>query len=649
MLRIQKLFYNVIYVLASLICLLIIVHAIFMPSMIRKDYIFPVNVLLLIIGALFISVIIILLNKISKNYPLRFRIACMFIILVIELIISLSFQGNGGTDDFNIRMQVASMLNHHYHLSPYFIYASNNIPITILYFFVSKLGITLGITNITILLIWTQYIFIDITLLVLIHLFDVLKQKQVANIMLLWVVMFSPLLIYGEIVYTDVISVCVSIYGAVCFYYYTKKENKYLLFTSGVFEGIAYLIKMNVVIMAISLVIFLLFIVSINLKRLVIELSIFIIGLTIPITLYKATVSSIYNFPASEVSKNSFPYTFWIDFGIDKKLNGAFGPNTYKEGADLETYRKRDEFYRKRIKWRLKNYSLQDWVKLYWNKTNVMYSQGDLGTIEKSYGISKEMTKLYQNVAGPSNKIYILYCQIIYISFLIYALTNLITSILRLNLSFRTKRFNYNDIIALFFIGIFIFHITMWEVMPRYAYVAMFAMLPISSAGVNNVGSMKVSLDIRRVIISEAVLGFALIIGVKNSLGNLVRNSTYNIPVVGQLMPENEYDVLSINPNSSISESINIPKSFRRIDIITWAGGQKIESRKDLMVTVKNNKGKIIDRNEKIKPRGKYTVTIKNISSNKADIAIVNTFPVDLLQKPIQQKPNCYLNLMAYN
>ena len=46
--------------------------------------------------------------------------------------------------------------------------------------------------------------------------------------------------------------------------------------------------------------------------------------------------------------------------------------------------------------------------------------------------------------------------------------------------------FGYFDIYSIFFIGIFLFHILMWEVMHRYAFVAIFALIPLSAYGIKD-------------------------------------------------------------------------------------------------------------------------------------------------------------------
>ena len=47
----------------------------------------------------------------------------------------------------------------------------------------------------------------------------------------------------------------------------------------------------------------------------------------------------------------------------------------------------------------------------------------------------------------------------------------------------------YLDIVGLFFIGIFLFHILMWEVMPRYALVSVNAILPVAAMGIYTICS----------------------------------------------------------------------------------------------------------------------------------------------------------------
>ena len=140
--------YTLVYALLSIILTLIIINSVFFVSTIRKDYSLPLNsfVLLGFSILLYLLVIFPLRKVIDKNHKLVNWII-VIIGLIIQATVVVSMQGAQGVDDFDIRLQVASFLNNDFHLDNYFIYASNNIPVTFLFTGICKLASLLGLAN----------------------------------------------------------------------------------------------------------------------------------------------------------------------------------------------------------------------------------------------------------------------------------------------------------------------------------------------------------------------------------------------------------------------------------------------------------------------------------------------------------------------
>lgn len=536
--------YTLVYALFSIILTLIIINSVFFISDIRKDYSFPLNSLLLLGLSILLYLLVLfpLRKAIDKNNKLVNWII-VIIGIIIQLTVVVSMQGAQGVDDFDIRLQVARFLNNDFNLDNYFIYASNNIPVTFLFTGISKLASLLGWANhSTLFLNIFQACLMDIAVGILMLILSRESNTKVATYALLVFVMFIPFTVYSVNLYTDVSSICFAIYGVEAFYYFYRNNNYWLILLTGTLEGIAYLIKMNLIVMSISLVLLIPFLFKFNFKKILKIFLVFATGfflVSFSVNFFEKEVS---HFSPEQIDSSRFPYTYWISMGLNSNYMGESGSGAWAEGNSLGCYKNRKKFYSTRIKQQVAPQNWGQLGKLYLKKVNIMYSQGDLGSVEKYFGISKQLSPIYQRIAGPKNTFYIIYSQIVYLFIL---MSSLIFSIKKLYV--KDKMFGYFDIYSIFFIGIFLFHILMWEVMHRYAFVAIFALLPLSAYGIkDSIAVEKNENNLKYILIISSVL---LICGVGNDiLRNLpIVNKVPNreMIVVSQEFPE--HDFIAIN------------------------------------------------------------------------------------------------------
>lgn len=637
-----------VYGLMSIFLFTILVNAIFFVSKIRKVY--EVKPIALIASVAFVYIFIqFLLLPVLKKYSTPFNVVCWILIILCQLFLSCTYQGAGGIDDFDIRMQIASFLNGHGVLAPYFIYAANNIPITLIFTVVAKISGLIGVKNTTLLLNVFQCVLIDLAILAVTFILKKENKRSTVSYLLLIFLLYSTISIFGVNIYTDVTSTCFAVYGAFFFYAYLKNDKNYLLVLSGILEAFAYLAKMNLIIMSISIVLILAISEYKILKKMKILL-VFTLSFALIVGMYHFGVNKLQeqSYTSEQITELGFPYTYWISMGLNAQTYGenSFpGVNLYGEGAQQKTLPNRKRYYSAKIKSQIKQEGVKGLAKLYIGKVNVMYSQGELGSIERSFGISKNMEGIYQYIAGKQSYGYAFYSQVIYIFILITALSYSIKQVL----SKSVTQIGYFEIIAVFFIGIFLFHILMWEVMPRYAFVAMFALLPISAVGGIN-DPLPNAFRKKGITFVAGIICLILLLAqfpIINKVMTQPKSRLNNKIVLSQNFPNGSLVPLNIPKNKTIKENIIINSEFRSINLTSWVGGKMINENPNLQLRVyKINGGDkhYIANDNTLKQAGTYMLEIKNISDKKAQIAVGHTYPVDLLQNHIKKYPNYYLS-----
>lgn len=362
-----------IYILLSLILALIIINAVFFQSVLRKDYDFPLHYLLLLCCSFFVMwIVIFIIIPLIKKYNRLSNYLFIVIGIIWQMVIISSIQGASGIDDFDIRIQVANFVNGQSNFDNYFIYGSNNIPITLLFTGIAKLFKFLGLSNyLTLGLNLFQCLILDVTIGAVFSLLKCQEKDVEASLFLFTVLLFVPINIYLCNIYTDVISSCLAILGAVLFYKFVSTSRYLFLLTSGILEATAYLIKMNLIVMAISIGI--LIVIGIKPQNTLRTFLLFIISFLIIVVPYNCSLRSIDNFSNEQINRYSFPYSFWINVGLDSETYGQFDGNLWNKGNNIPQLKQRKKYYNNLLKKEITSYKPKSLLKLYLQKTNVMY------------------------------------------------------------------------------------------------------------------------------------------------------------------------------------------------------------------------------------------------------------------------------------
>lgn len=376
-----------IYFLSSIMLACIIINASFFPSALRRDYDFPLpSIIFVILTGIMLWSMIFVIFPIIRRHNNVFNIVLVILGIVLQLCFAFGIQGYFGIDDFDIRTQVSNYLNGQRTLSDYFIYGSNNIPIVFVFTFVGKIVNYVHLNqHMTLIFNLFQCLILDGTIYAI---FVVCKKKisnETASIFLVLAVIFAPLSVYTTFLYTDTISTSLALLGIVCIY--KSKQLRYF-FLSGFLEALAYLIKMNLIIMAISIVIIIILQVR-PIDKCAKTIAIFIIAFLMVSIPTNQIIKHVSNFSTSQIEKGRFPYTFWIIMGLDNATYGQFDGNLWQEGSNKSTFEQRQRFYSANLANHFKKSNLKNLPKLFIQKMNVMYSEGDLWTATKKLNVSK--------------------------------------------------------------------------------------------------------------------------------------------------------------------------------------------------------------------------------------------------------------------
>ena len=248
---------------------------------------------------------------------------------------------------------------------------------------------------------------------------------------------------------------------------------------------------------------------------------------------------------------------------------------------------------------------------------------------------------MHEHIAGSKNGFYIVFTQCVYVSILIFTL---IYSLIKLTT--KIIKYEFLDTISLFFVGIFMFHIFMWEIQPRYALPAIFAILPVAAKGLQCTDEFIYSqgnlIRLRRNSILSLLILMSL--GIVANRDHLVRhNVSPRITVLSQVPPFHMYQPITIYQRSSIKENVNVPYNFKKINVIYWAPSISLSSQNKLKLSIYGKNGALVSNGNKVKKQGKYTLVITNMTDKPVKIAVTALPQMDVLQQPIEHTNNNYL------
>lgn len=634
--KIRNQIQRMIYILAFVIGVIIFYNACFYPGQIYGDNRSLPDVLLIICSAIILFISILRFSNFFNKFKYRKVIYGIVVALQVAIQGYLAFHMIGvlGTDDIHVRLQIGKLLQNKYSWLPYFSYAPNNIGVVIFATwcvrFIKLLGFSTGVAiNIF------NLVCIDIAIGCGWIILRKLKHFKAADIYFVLVNCFSPLVLMAFIMYADVPSAMFCILGITLFIFYLKGKGKlkYLwLVLSAFFIAWASFTKENAIILLIAAILTTLL--ALKPKKAIITLGIFlsVFGATLAT---QQTLKKADNFHM--IKSMNFPYTYWIALGLNPGTNGTWKPNSpsipdpNNDTARFATKEEKNRHDVYLIKKEIHEMGFRGLLGLYSKKANEQYSMGTNGVETKSYSTRSSYFPIYEYLYGNKRDFLFFIDQIIWLIFLVGFIIETV---------FLTRNLNedgiFSLILNLFIIGIFCFHICMWEVQQRYGFITLLPLIIMACLGLEKISMEKVSVKQHVLLPSTGIILIGLVLGTINSFP-LTNNVQSTEIVYGHNFPT---DSIELKPGEKITESNTVNTWFNRVNL-NVPNDKKLE-----MAIQRKSSSDIKIKNGVVKhyfPAGTYNITIKNNGTKPIKIGVLKSSPLDVLGNPISGSKENYL------
>lgn len=638
-------FWKFSWLMTLLISFYLLLNAVFYPGKMRDkgSLIFSDFYIIAIVGTILFVIFAIMTTKRKTQ---SFFCGLLIIIQIsVQIYLIFKLKGAQGTDDFDMRLQAQSMAYSWGNATkwpPYFSFAPNNVGSTILFSWIIRLGLILKFKNISIILNAFLMLFIDGAVFCA---GLMLENSSARKIYILISGLFLPLFATCLILYGDPIALSFSVFG-IFLVHLSEKDNIskiseiVYLSLAVIMMCIAFFSKTNAVIVLIAFVLYIVFKKQ-SFKK-------FICIILIAITMYgfsSFAYKQIQFDNGFKINKTyNFPYTYWMAIGLNSDTDGTNSKGNVDFWGDTAKYKtpaRRNEYNIDLINKELKDSGPIGLLNLWSRKINVQWSMGSVGTESRGYSILSDSPKVYKYIFGRQNILFLSISQAIYIVSLIGVLFRCFKKIKFLNVSLKTSE----DLSMLFFVGIFLFHMLMWETMERYAYLAVIPILLIGSNGI---------LDLSKILNQKVMLGrekrtqlnwtffgliALLILGFSFDFSFTKSTGVYDHSILGQdFFRKSSF---RMRPHQVLYERIFAKEDFDRAAINIPSSNSN-----DLETSLRRQNGlredsSIIHHGV----RGRYQLRVKNRANKPIQIQVLKSAPMDLLQKPVDGFKNLYLGI----
>ncbi len=336
----------------------------------------------------------------------------------------------------------------------YFKIYPNNVPVTVLRYWLYRLLATIHVSDYTIIDQTACAIVLNISVYFSWKLVMRLFDAKMANIYLLLTLTCFPLFLYITYFYTDTVTLMFPAVLLYLWYLYHQSKKIRFLVLLGLLLGIGYEIRPNVILFLPALAIYMLFV--LKLKKVLLNLiviAVMMAGACFSIHAYDEHLGF------TPDPSMAMPPTHWIMLGLSRygEYTGADFALTFKQPTQQDKIRADLN----QIKLRIVQKNVLGLLYLW-----VMKTGGTWGMGAREYDfytrVSTSQTPAYEYLFNHQNQLTLYVIQIFHIvmiSFLVLSAMNY----------FRTKRISLNLLIQICLFGNFIFYTFLWESEPRYS------------------------------------------------------------------------------------------------------------------------------------------------------------------------------------
>ena len=558
-----------------------------------------INPIIIILGIIVTISVFIRIKKITHKIPEN-KADIIATICCILFFIVLSIFGNKltaiPTYDLSEIIREAQLMLHNggkFVTEEYFSVYSNQVPLTILVYYIFKIGNLLNITNLKSFAIIINSLFMAITAF-----FTYLSVKKLSNykyaLMTLWFFIINPAFyLYSSYFYGD--TLCMP-FAAIAIYLFiiTKNEQNvkkkiYFGILAALILSIGYKIR---VVLAIILVAIIIDIIISKQNKKILSIMTLILGFIIGIGLCHVLEART----EPKINKDlKFPVTHWIMMGFNYEKEGRYSAQDFnytKNSGD-----KKIQNNISKIKERIHNLGPLGIIQFMGTKLAVNWSNGGYDYIPKHLN-SEEINSLYRPFVENKRVFITYYYQICKATILFLTFLAIFTELRKKDSTNSNYSFIY---IGLF--GAFIFYL-IWEVLTRYSLTFLPWMMLLFGVGISQIEKIfknekisislfkkKISINtkITKKIIGILTISLTVFFIIMNYNKYCIKTDKYWDKRVMQWSNEQKQIVEKI-ANNNIKQTFKAKKPFNQIGIKFY--NQDTTGETHYTFILRNSKGK---------------------------------------------------------
>lgn len=608
------------------------------------------NPMVIILATILMILVFTQLKRILKKVPQKYS---NYIALGLSIIffVGMSVFGNLVTsiptfDLSNVIREANIMVQNggKFATEEYFSVYSNQVPLTILIYYIFKIGSLFNIQNLKGFAIVINSLFVAITSFFTYLSVKKLKGYKEGLISLIFFIINPIFYLTASYFYSD--TLCMP-FAAIAFYIFiiTKNETSlkkkiFLEAIAGVLLAIGF--KIRVVLGILLIAVLMVKVISSEQRKkysiITIILS-FVLGLGICAFLEKIHEPII--------NKDlKYPSTHWLMMGTNYKTDGRYNAEDFLFTKNSGTYSQKQESTIKKAKERIFEIGPIGIIPFMAKKLDVNWSNGSYDYFIKLMN-SEKVNGLYEYVVG-NKRIFITYfyqiCKTTILFLLFMAIINEIKNKDGINSKYS------NLYIAIF--GAFLFYL-IWEVLTRYSLTFLPWLIILFSIGIEETNTLsniifkkiKIPVNITKRVLSILTIVITAILFIINYDKYAVKKNDYIDKRVMQISSE-QGDLIPKIANNNIKQTFKTGKSFNNIAIMMTkentknitnyifklkdSNGKELVEQKFTSEQVKNNKLKSFDF-KRIKPIGvqQYIIEIYSNDATQDNSIGIATFYQD--------------------
>ncbi|MCI1857955.1 MAG: glycosyltransferase family 39 protein [Sporolactobacillus sp.] len=352
-------------------------------------------------------------------------------------------------------MEALYLLAHgHASGNSYFKVYPNNIPITLLRYFLYRLGAMIHFTNHMAIDRIFCAAMLDMSIVLSWQLIRRLCGKRTACFFLLLAMTCLPLFFYILYFYTDTVAIAFPVLLLYLWYLYSRSKQIFWLIALGVALGIGDQLRPNLFLFFPALAVYMPFV----LKWRKVVINLVLIGMLLcSVGTLMQIVENHYGY--SQDSSLAMPTAHWIVLGLSK--NGGYDVKDYYYTRQQPNQVEKKQADLHRIKQRISNEGLDGLLRLWLIKTARVWGTGAHGYYWYTH-LCDQRTKSYEYIFGHDNQIILFVIQVFYV----VQIMLLVLSAVR---TLRRRSADLSLLIQISLFGNFLFYVFIWEAEPRYS------------------------------------------------------------------------------------------------------------------------------------------------------------------------------------